>query len=269
MNFLETIISRRRASVEEAKGILSLTELMSLISGVRPGNAFGDRLRRRPGEPVKVIAEIKRASPSKGTIAAEIEPGEIAKDYAAGGASAISVLTENSYFKGSEKDFQTVRDAVQGMPLLRKDFIVDEYQIYQSVLIGADAILLIVAALDPNTLRQFLHTARECGLGALVEVHAETELDTALSAGADIIGVNNRNLVTFEVSKEASEKLATRIPRDIVSISESGISDLPGLRSAGDLGFHAVLIGEHFMRATDRAAEVRKFAEHGGEGRKK
>ncbi len=252
------------ASVEKARKELSLTELMERVEGARPRNDFGARLLRTTGEPLKIIAEIKRASPSKGLIAGGINPADVAREYLQGGASAISVLTEESYFKGSVSDFQLVRGTVPEMPLLRKDFIVDEYQIYESVLIGADAILLIVAALDHNALSRYIALSGQLGLSALVEVHAEEELDAALSGGAAIIGVNNRNLVTFEVSPKASEKIAARIPPGVVSVSESGISGLEGLRAAAELGYHAVLIGEHFMRATDRAGEVRKLARQAG-----
>ncbi len=264
MNFLETIIGRRKDSIEEAKGVLSLNELIHLVSGLRPRNDFRKSLVRAPGENVRIIAEIKRASPSKGNIAADIEPADVAKEYAAGNASAISILTENSYFKGYSKDLQIVRKAVPTMPLLRKDFVVDEYQIYESVLIGADAVLLIVAALKKEVLVHFIKLAREHGLCPLVEVHTDDDLDAALSAGADVIGVNNRNLATFEVSPEASERMARKVPAGTVTISESGIRDLEGLRAAAELGYHAVLIGEHFMRASDRAAEVRRFSAPGG-----
>lgn len=264
MNFLETIIGRKRESVAEAKRKIPLPEMVGLVSNLKPGNDFKKRLLRKAGDPVRVIAEIKRASPSRGTIAAEIEPASVARDYASGGASAVSVLTEASYFKASPNDFPEVRKAVPDMPLLRKDFVIDEYQIYESVLMGADALLLIVAALDKATLSGFVHKAKECGISAVVEVHAEEELETALSAGAEIVGVNNRNLVTFEVSQEASVRIARRIPEGIVSVSESGISDVDGMQAAGELGYHAVLIGEHFMRAKERAEEVRKFAGHRG-----
>lgn len=260
MNFLETIIGRKKAIVDKTKTEVSLEELMRLVSGVKPKNDFRKSLSRPAGEPVKVIAEIKRASPSKGTIAADIDPAGISRDYEAGGASAISILTEDSYFKGSAEDLITVRKAVPDIPLLRKDFIVDEYQIYESVHIGADAILLIVAALSVDKLKNFVAIAKKCGLSALVEVHDDRELDAALSSGAEIIGVNNRNLVNFEVSPETSVRIAARIPAGIVSVSESGISDIGGLHAAGELGYSAVLVGEHFMRAADRAAEVRKFA---------
>jgi indole-3-glycerol phosphate synthase len=263
VNFLETIIADKRARVEEAKEILSLGELTSLVSDVRPKKDLKAGLFRKSGENVRIIAEIKRASPSKGAIAVDIEPVSIAKEYERGGASAISILTEASFFKGSTKDFREVREAIISLPLLRKDFIVDEYQVYESILMGADAILLIVAALGGSALSGFIRMSKESGLAALVEVHDDAELDIALSSGAEIIGVNNRNLVTFEVSPSTSERLAGKIPGSVVSVSESGISGVEGVREAGDMGYHAVLVGEHFMRAADREAEVRKLAGQG------
>ncbi|MCL4510063.1 MAG: indole-3-glycerol phosphate synthase TrpC [Bacteroidetes bacterium] len=259
MNFLEQIVNQKKALVAEAKEILSLSELTSLVSDVKPRNNFKDVITRRPTEPIKVIAEIKRASPSKGIIAEDIDPVRVAKDYKAGGASAISVLTENVFFRGSTKDFQSVREAVPDVPLLRKDFIIDEYQIYESMIIGADAILLIAAALQKKELEKFVLLTKECGMSALVEVHTEDELETALSAGAEIVGVNNRNLVTFKVSPEVSERLARKIPPEVVSVSESGISAPSGMRAASESGYHAVLIGEHFMRAANRVVELQKF----------
>lgn len=266
MNFLETIVGRKKESVAEAKERIPLSELEKRVLNLKPRNDFRRILFRESGDSVRVIAEIKRASPSKGMIAEKIEPASIARDYALGGASAISVLTEASYFRAAPDDFHAVREAVPDTPLLRKDFVIDEYQIYESVLMGADALLLIVAALDKAKLADFITRAKQLGIGALVEVHAEEELDAALSAGAEIVGVNNRNLVTFEVSREVSARVARGIPEGIVSVSESGISDVDGLRSAGELGYHAVLIGEHFMRAENRAEEVRKFTrrENGG-----
>ncbi|MFZ1081033.1 MAG: indole-3-glycerol phosphate synthase TrpC [Candidatus Kryptoniota bacterium] len=260
MNFLETIINQKRAAVKTAKEKISLDKLMSLVNGTGPRNDFKNAITRGENGNVNVIAEIKRASPSKGIIADNIYPEELARDYKTGGASAISILTESNFFKGSSEDLRCVHQAVQGIPLLRKDFIIDEYQIYESVQIGADAILLIVAALNRGMLEKFIARAKSCGLSSLVEVHSEEDLEIALSAGAEIIGVNNRNLVTFEVFPEVSEKLAQKIPKGIVSVSESGIHDLDGLHAASDAGYHAVLIGEHFMRSKDRAAEVRKFS---------
>ena len=261
MNFLETIINQKRTPLEAAKKHISLADMQAMAHEIRPRNDFKDAITRKQNEHVKVIAEIKRASPSKGIIADNVDPKKVAGDYKNGGASAISILTENNFFKGSIEDLRCIRDAVRDVPLLRKDFIIDEYQIYESVQIGADAILLIVAALDQEMLKRFMAIAKECRLASLVEVHEDKELDIALRAGAEIIGVNNRNLVTFEVSSEVSEKLARQIPEGIVSVSESGIHDMDSLLAATDAGYDAVLIGEYFMRAKDRVAEVRRFVD--------
>lgn len=262
MNFLEKIISQKKVEVEEEKKRRSFSELKKLVRGMRPRNDFRTAISRKNGESVKVIAEIKRASPSKGVIAENVDPVELARDYRDGGASAISVLTEKDFFKGSSLDLHNVHDSVPDVPILRKDFIIDEYQIYESVQIGADAILLIVAALNEVELKNLASAAKGLGLDSLVEVHSEKELDIALSIGADIIGVNNRDLVTLEVSAAVSERLSGRIPKGIVSVSESGIREVSGLRAALESGYHAVLIGEHFMRAKDRAAELKKFASY-------
>lgn len=262
MNFLERIISQKKIEIEEAKKQVSFAGLKNLVRPLHPGNDFKDAISRRNNESVRIIAEIKRASPSRGIIAEDVDPVKVAQDYKNAGASAVSILTEKNFFKGSNSDLLRVHRNVPEIPLLRKDFIVDEYQIYESVQIGADAILLIVAALSEDLLRSFLSVARELRLGSLVEVHAEKELDIALSAGAEIVGVNNRNLVSFEVTPVLSERLAEKIPDGIVSISESGITDVTGLKAAFESGYHAVLIGEHFMRAKDRVAEVRKFVSY-------
>ncbi len=260
MNFLETIVDRRKLAVEKAKERISIGKLKNLAAENKPRNDFEAAIRRTPHEQVKIIAEIKRASPSKGIFAANIDPAEVARDYRSGGASAISVLTEFDFFKGSTDDLRLVREAVPDVAILRKDFIVDDYQIYESAFIGADAILLIVAALDMKMLMDFIKISGEQSLGALVEVHNIDELDLALTAGAKIIGVNNRNLATFEVSPKVSEDLAREIPPEVVSISESGITDLAGIQAASAAGYHAVLIGEHFMKSKDRVSEVKKFA---------
>ncbi len=262
MNFLENIIDQKKSEIQELKKNLGLSDLKNIVRGLYPKNNFRDAVTRRETDQIKIIAEIKRASPSKGVIAEKIEPAEFARDYEKGGASAISVLTEKNFFKGSSSDLTNIRNAVPGIPLLRKDFIVDEYQIYESVQIGADAILLIVAALDEKRLMDFMSVANDLHLSSLVEVHSEKELEIALSAGAEIIGVNNRNLTTFEVSTAISEELAEKIPDNIVSISESGIKDLSGLQTALESGYHAVLIGEHFMRSKDRVAKVKEFVSY-------
>ncbi|MGB9591041.1 MAG: indole-3-glycerol phosphate synthase TrpC [Candidatus Kryptoniota bacterium] len=260
MNFLETIINRKKSVVEEAKTVLTLAELQSLVEDIQPRRDFSKAITADDGSDwqLKVIAEIKRASPSKGVIVSDIDPATVARDYEEGGAAAISVLTETDFFKGSYKDFQSARDAVK-LPVLRKDFIVDEYQIYESLLIGADSILLIAAALTDFHLENFISIAKSKSLPALVEVHSREELARAIDAGAEIIGVNSRDLMTFKVSRELGEKLVGMIPRDVIKVYESGIDHPHVLSYIMSLGYDAVLIGEHFMRARDRVSEVRKF----------
>ncbi len=208
-----------------------------------------------------VIAEIKRASPSKGTIRAEIEPALIAQQYEAGGAAAISVLTEEDRFRGSLDDLREVRRAVR-LPVLRKDFIFDEFQLYESAEAGADALLLIVAALDDERLARLIHITEEVlRMDALVEVHTRDELQRALSCGAALIGVNNRDLRTFEVSLNTSVELAQSAAPNISLISESGLrtgDDLSRLRSLGYKGF---LIGETLMRAAEPDMALRELIE--------
>lgn len=260
MNFLSDIIGRKRLEVQAAKRKVSPAALNRLVRNIHPNNSFLDSITRTDGRSLKVVAEFKRASPSKGPIADGAAVSDVARDYEKGGAAAISVLTEESSFKGSLSDLRQVREAVPRMPLLRKDFIVDEYQIYESLHAGADAVLFIVAALDQATLLKFISIAKGLGICGLVEVHSGEELEIALSVGAEVVGVNNRNLINFEVSFGVSESLAPKIPNGTVSICESGIKDITGLESALKLGYRAVLIGEHFMRSKDRVAEVRKFA---------
>jgi len=202
------------------------------------------------GSRLHVIAELKRASPSRGLLCSDYRPREIAAAYAAAGAAALSVLTEPQYFQGSVEDLQQARGAVT-LPVLRKDFILDEYQVYESAAVGADAILLIVAALFDQDLRKLLELCEGLHLAALVEVHDEEELDRALAAGAPIIGVNNRNLKTMDVKLETSFRLKKRIPPRCLSVSESGIRSAEDLRSLAAAGFNAALIGERLMTAVD------------------
>jgi indole-3-glycerol phosphate synthase len=224
--------------------------------------ARAERVERRDfraaleGKSPAIISEIKKASPSKGILAADFNPVRVARDYEQGGAAALSILTDRSFFQGSLADLECARAAVK-LPVLRKDFTLDEYHVLEAAASGADAILLIAAILDERQIRDLRESAARWGIAALVEVHDERELDRAISAGAGIIGVNNRNLVNFEVSLETSLRLADRIPAGIVRVSESGIhsaDDVARLRTAG---YHAFLVGEHLMRAPNPAAALR------------
>ena len=203
-----------------------------------------------------VIAECKRRSPSKGVLAATYDPVAIACQYEAGGAAAISVLTEPTFFDGALDHLSAVRRAVS-IPLLRKDFIVDEYQLFEARANGADAILLIVAALDQATLARLQQRAGDLGLATLVEVHDEEELTRAVDAGARVIGVNNRNLRTLSVDKDGSYRLAARMPKHVTAVSESGLQTRGDLENLSAAGYRAFLIGERFMTDANPAAAIK------------
>ncbi len=207
---------------------------------------------------IQIIAEVKRASPSKGLIAQDWDPVAQAKRYQQGGAAAISCLTDEPFFKGHLEYLAALRQAVN-LPLLRKDFILDPCQIEEARAFGADAVLLIVAALSPERLSQLLTETHRLGLEALVEVHDEEELEIALSCGAPIIGINNRNLRTFEVSLETTLRLIKRIPQGTVVVSESGIKDKKDLEQLAQAGVEAALIGETLMRAPDPTELLRHW----------
>jgi indole-3-glycerol phosphate synthase len=207
---------------------------------------------RRPA----IIGEIKKGSPSKGTFAHQFDPASIAKDYAAGGAAALSVLTDAEFFQGSLNDLEMARSAAP-LPVLRKDFTIDELQVVEAAAHGADAVLLIASILDESEMRKLRELAASYRMAALVEVHDESELAPALASGAEIIGVNNRNLHTFEVSLETSLRLAPKIPSNILKVSESGLHSRAALEQLEAAGYQAFLIGEHLMKAPDRAAALR------------
>ncbi len=195
-----------------------------------------------------LICEVKKASPSAGIICDKFQPAKFAKSYADAGADAISVLTEEDFFLGSTEDLKSARVAASQTPILRKDFIFSEVQVYESRMIGADSFLLICAILDKNELTRMISLGRSLKMEPLVEAHDRKEVDKALSAGAKIIGINNRDLRTFKVELETSKKLSKYIPGDIIKVSESGIKDASDCKFLMDLGFHAALVGETFMR---------------------
>jgi indole-3-glycerol phosphate synthase len=265
MNFLADIIERKKLSLARAREARGLEDLRAGAFEVRRA-AERHRLRGalQHGR-LNVIAEIKRASPSKGLIRAGFEPSSFAQAYEAGGAAAISVLTEEERFQGSLADLREVRGAVW-IPLLRKDFIFEEFQLYEAAEVGADALLLIVAALDDETLLRLRRlTEDDLGMDALVEVHTSEELQRALACGASIIGVNNRNLQTFEVSLEVSAQLARQMPRDVLRISESGLRTGADLNNLRALGYDGFLIGENLMRAADPGKALRELLDEAEE----
>lgn len=257
-NFLAEIVGRKRLRVEAARGVVPFEEMRRRALAVRRGAAGGalaDALRREGR--LNVIAEFKRASPSKGTIREGASVAEVAARYAEGGAVGVSVLTEEDGFRGSLEDLRAARAAV-ALPLLRKDFIFDEYQIYEAAEAGADAVLLIVAALGDERLSRLRRLAEEeLRMDALVEAHTEAELRRALDCGAALVGVNNRDLHSFKVSLEVSVKLARLAPAGVLLVSESGIRTRDDLVGLAALGYRGFLVGESLMRAGNPADALR------------
>ena len=266
-NFLSEIVARKRQVVRRLRANSSVETLHRRALEIRK-NAVTHRLHQTlntPSPALKIIAEFKHASPSVGMIQSDLSPADAARLYERGGACAVSVLTDEEHFGGSMNDLSAVRSGTD-LPVLRKDFIIDEIQIYEAVTAGADAILLIVAALDDASLGELREVAEdELGLDALIEVHTSDELRRALNTGAKIIGVNNRDLQTFEVSLSTSERLIAEAPQDSVMISESGLRDPDQLRRLYALGFRGFLIGEQLMRAKNPETALRDLLAGAGE----
>lgn len=252
-DILEQIVARKRVRLEEAKRRFPLDQMLSELPTVIGGGRFISALRQ---DSINVIAEIKRRSPSAGLIRANFDPVNIALNYTANGAAAISCLTEEDFFGGSLDHFRRARD-VAPLPLLRKDFIFDEYQVYEAAHAGADAILLIAAILDGPRLNDLLKVAYSLGLDAMVEIHDREDLEKSLCYDVRMLGVNNRSLRTLETTLQTSFYLASDLPKEITLVSESGIrtrEDIERLRAAG---FHAFLIGEELMKAEDEGKALR------------
>ena len=264
-NFLAEIIQRKRRSLEHAQAQRPLDIVRPRAQEARgESQAHGLRRALKPDGRFKVIAEMKRASPSKGVIKEHFDPTKLARAYTEGGAIGLSVLTEEDYFRGSLDDLRTVR-AASPLPILRKDFIVDEYQIYETAEAGADALLLIVAALNDDQLSNFRHiTEEELSLDALVEVHTVDEMRRAERCGATLIGINNRNLRTFEVSLKVSVNLAREASAGVLLVSESGLRSGHDLRRLQAFGYGGFLIGELLMRADDPAEALRTIMREAG-----
>jgi indole-3-glycerol phosphate synthase len=252
---LGEIVAARRLRVEETRLSVPLETLQRAAEARVERRDFAAALSRGA---LQVIAELKRASPSRGVMREDFRRDDIARSYEAAGASALSVLTEERYFRGSLADLEAARAAVR-LPVLRKDFIIADYQIYESAAAGADALLLIVAALSDADLRSFLELCRDLRIAALVEVHDHIELQRAVQAGAAIIGVNNRDLKTLEVDLATSYRLRAGIPADCIAVSESGIKTWEDLYRIAEAGYHAVLIGERFMTAADPGVALRQL----------
>lgn len=259
MGVLDEIVAHKRSELIAFRRTRPLPDLIAACRGLAPARDFETALRPPAGERVRLIAEVKRGSPSQGLFRADLDPVAQATTYAAAGAAAVSVLTDARYFHGSLEDLVRVRGAVT-VPVLRKEFIVDEYQLWEARAAGADAALLIVAALEDPLLRDLLHAAKGAGLATLVEVHTAAELDRALRLGAPIIGVNNRDLQTLRTSLEPSLRLLPQIPPGPLAVSESGLASGADVAAVVAAGAHAVLVGETLLRAGDVAAKVRELS---------
>lgn len=255
MNILEKIAAHKRVEVAESKEEVPVEALELLPHFRRKCISLSENLRKSPAG---IIAEFKRRSPSHPEINLKAEVEKITAGYEEAGAAGISVLTDEEFFGGSLDDLLLAREAVS-IPVLRKDFIIDEYQIYEAKAAGADVILLIAALLDRNEIKQFAKTAKKLGLEVLLEVHNEEELEKAIMPELDMIGVNNRNLKTFEIDLETSKNLAEKIPAEFVRISESGINETAAIKELQKCGFQGFLIGGNFMVGEDPGKSAAEF----------
>ncbi|MCO6458250.1 MAG: indole-3-glycerol phosphate synthase TrpC [Pirellulaceae bacterium] len=251
---LDKIVATKRREIEAVRQALPALELRARLADVPPPRDFFSPLAA-PG-PIKLIAEVKKASPSKGLIRADFDPAEIARQYARHGATCISVLTDVEYFQGSLENLRQVRAAVS-VPLLRKDFILDSYQLLEARCAGADGVLLIAECLDDCNLRKLHHEALELGLTPLVEFYDAENLERVLEAGATLVGINNRDLRTFHTDLEHTVRLRSQLPESCVVVGESGIHSHEDVRRLAAAGVDAILVGEHLMRQPDIGAAVR------------
>jgi indole-3-glycerol phosphate synthase len=252
--YLDTILAAHRAAAARDERVLD--DLVAKTADLPPARGFGDALRH--GETLSVISEIKRRSPSKGDLFPDLVPADLARTYEAGGAACLSVLTDAEFFGGAVDDLRQARQAC-GLPVLRKDFAVDVRDVVDARLMGADAVLLIVAALTDDELRSFHDLALELGLDALVEVHDERELDRAAAAGARLIGVNQRDLTTFTVDRDLAAKLRPAMPEGAVTVAESGVRGRTDAEALAAAGYDAVLVGESLVTSDDPGAAVREL----------
>ena len=252
---LDKIIAQKREEVEQRKKVATITYLQQLIARQKPALDLAMALK---GDHIRLIAEVKQASPSRGMLSPNFNPIELARTYAEGGAAAISVLTEANYFMGSIEHLAAIKEVV-GLPLLRKDFIFDFYQIYESRAYGADALLLIVAILSQEQLKELVSLSHSLGLRCLVEVHNEGEVERAVHSEAEIIGINNRDLNTLSTDINMTRRLRPLIPQERIVVSESGIKSKRDIEKLGKWGVDAVLIGEALVTAGDVRAKMKEL----------
>jgi indole-3-glycerol phosphate synthase len=258
MSILQRIVEVKRAEIAERQRQTPLSVLRQRLADAPSVRPFAQALKRRSDEPLRLIAELKKASPSKGVFRSDFDPEALLCAYENSPASALSILTDEPFFQGSLDALRLARRRTT-KPLLRKDFLIDAYQLYEARVNGADAVLLIVAALTKEALRDLLALARELGMDALVEVHTEVELETALSVGATLIGINNRNLQTFAVDLATTLRLRPLIPDGCVIVSESGIETREQVRVLEEAGIDAILVGETLVRSPDPIAKAKEL----------
>lgn len=255
---LKRILAAKRAETSATRKVTPLATLKDLLAKAPPVRNFRDAiLRRRPYE-IHIIGELKKASPTKGVLRAKLDVPALAKEFEQAGVSALSVLTDQKFFQGSIENLKLAKGACE-LPVLRKDFVVDELQLYESRLVGADAVLLIVQLLAQQKLKEFMVLARNLSLTALVEVHTATELKRALDAGADTIGVNTRDLATFKTDFQVASDLRSKIPAGVAAVCESGVDSAKHIETLRDLRYDAVLIGEALMRARSPRALIHEL----------
>lgn len=258
-DILDTILARKREEIAARSAVVPLADLIARVDAAPPVRGFADALRRTIASgDAGVIAEVKKASPSKGVIRPDFNPAEIAVSYEFGGASCLSVLTDEDFFQGADAYLQQAREACT-LPVLRKDFTIDPYQVYEARVLGADCILLIVAALDDQQLVSLAELAMQLGMDVLVEVHDIDELERALQVPAPLLGINNRNLRTFEVSLQTTLEMKQAVPRDRILVTESGIVTPDDVATLRGQGVHAFLVGETFMRAAEPGEALRQL----------
>ena len=258
-DFLKKIIAERRQEVRQAAKEIPLAAIQKIAKSRGPTRSLIARLQSGPdGKRANIIAEIKRASPSEGKLRPDLNPARLAREYEDAGAAAISILTEPKYFLGLDEDIQEVRKAAK-IPILRKDFTVDPYQVYQSAALGADVILLIVAALESSLLKELYHAANEANLETIIEIHTLPELGIALQFPKAIIGVNSRNLTTLKTDISTAIVLAGAIPKERISIAESGIKSRREVEILMKLGYHGFLIGTTLLKAKSPGATLAKL----------
>jgi indole-3-glycerol phosphate synthase len=254
---LDDIVKAKMKELARRKRSLSLTRLKEQVAALdeKPRD-FATALK---GDDLRLIAEVKKASPSRGVLCPDLDHVELARTYAENGAAAISVITEEHYFDGSIEQLADIKACIRSIPILRKDFIFEPYQIYESRLYGADALLLVVAMLSGDTLTDLISLSHKLGMKCLVEVHDEEEMERALACGAEIIGINNRDLRTFKVKLETTKRLRPLIPRDRIAVSESGICERKDVQKLREWGVDAILVGETLVTANDVATKMKEM----------